>query len=521
MCKIQSIIGVQIAVLVLLQLNSVQCYDSQAYKNPHFEGNRTTIVHLFEWKWKDIATECERFLGPMGFGGVQVSPITENIIIAGRPWYERYQPISYRFVTRSGNEDDLRDMVARCNKVGVRIYVDAVINHMTADAPGKCIGTDGSTAQPEKREFPAVPYTADDYNWPVCDSDDSTLHKARDCELVGLHDLNQRKENVRNKIVEFLNHAIDTGVAGFRVDAAKHMWPEDLEVIYERMNDLEPSVFGYGKRPFIYQEVASGPSSASNKWQYAYLGKVYEYTNKYHLEEFFRGSKPLSGLRFWGLPTFGLMHSNDAFVFTESHDSQRDANAQTTHKNPRLHKMAVAFLLAHPYGQTRVMSSFEFNNFNQGPPCNSKGEIISPKPIVTNVTDGKDVNMCENGWVCEHRWRQIYQMIGFRNVVGEAPFLNWWTNNHNQIAFSRGELGFVAFNGEFGVDLNVYIYTGMPTGRYCDVISGRKSGYRCTGKTIYVDHNRMANIKIFKDEQDGILAIHKEVMHYLLRYCFT
>ena len=24
----------------------------------------TTFVHLFEWKWEDIATECETFLGP-------------------------------------------------------------------------------------------------------------------------------------------------------------------------------------------------------------------------------------------------------------------------------------------------------------------------------------------------------------------------------------------------------------------------------------------------------------------------
>ena len=30
------------------------------------------IVHLFEWKWADIAAECENFLAPKGFGGVQV-----------------------------------------------------------------------------------------------------------------------------------------------------------------------------------------------------------------------------------------------------------------------------------------------------------------------------------------------------------------------------------------------------------------------------------------------------------------
>lgn len=39
------------------------------------------MVHLFEWKWRDIANECETFLGPNGFGGVQVSPPTENTVI--------------------------------------------------------------------------------------------------------------------------------------------------------------------------------------------------------------------------------------------------------------------------------------------------------------------------------------------------------------------------------------------------------------------------------------------------------
>lgn len=40
--------------------------------DPHFTPGRQTIVHLFEWKWDTIAEECERFLGPYGYGGVQV-----------------------------------------------------------------------------------------------------------------------------------------------------------------------------------------------------------------------------------------------------------------------------------------------------------------------------------------------------------------------------------------------------------------------------------------------------------------
>jgi len=46
---------------------------SLAQHNPNTKQGRTSIVHLFEWRWADIAEECERFLAPNGFGGVQVS----------------------------------------------------------------------------------------------------------------------------------------------------------------------------------------------------------------------------------------------------------------------------------------------------------------------------------------------------------------------------------------------------------------------------------------------------------------
>lgn len=51
---------------------------------------------------------------------------------AVRPWWERYQPISYKLETRSGNEAAFADMTRRCNAVGVRIFVDILLNHMSA-----------------------------------------------------------------------------------------------------------------------------------------------------------------------------------------------------------------------------------------------------------------------------------------------------------------------------------------------------------------------------------------------------
>lgn len=44
--------------------------------------NRNTIVHLFEWKFDDIANECEQFLQHHGYGGVQVTCDHENMHVS-------------------------------------------------------------------------------------------------------------------------------------------------------------------------------------------------------------------------------------------------------------------------------------------------------------------------------------------------------------------------------------------------------------------------------------------------------
>jgi hypothetical protein len=48
-----------------------------AQNNPNIVQGRSAIVQLFEWKFNDIADECERFLAKRGFAGVQVSNILD------------------------------------------------------------------------------------------------------------------------------------------------------------------------------------------------------------------------------------------------------------------------------------------------------------------------------------------------------------------------------------------------------------------------------------------------------------
>nr|AKH04310.1 alpha-amylase [Periplaneta americana] len=475
----------------------------QSQKDPKLVPDESTLLRLFEWKFDDIADECERFLAPKGYAGVQVSPVHKNLLYTATApgLWERYQPMSYKLVSRSGDETAFRDMVRRCNAVGVRIYVDVVLNHMSGNWDN-AVGTGGSTADTYNYSYPGVPYDHSDFH-PYCilnDYQDPEI--VRNCELVGLHDLDQSQDYVREKLIDFLNHLVDAGVAGFRVDAAKHMWPADLEYIYGKVNNRNSDA-GYcgDSSPSRYQEVIDLGGEAVSKFEYNGFGRVTEFKHSEQIGYAFRGNNRLEWTYTYK-PNWGLLPSGDALVFVDNHDNQRGGgNAILTYKTPKNYKMAIAFILAHPYGYPRVMSSFDFEAHDQGPPQDSDKNILSP----SINADGT----CGNGWVCEHRWRQHANMVGFRNAVRGTEITNWWDNGNHQIGFCRGDRGFVAFNVEDN-DLKQTLQTCLPAGTYCDVISGSKNNRAHLGAELVVAPNGEAfSVRLISDD-DGVLAIHLE-----------
>lgn len=235
------------------------------------------------------------------------------------------------------------------------------------------------------------------------------------------------------------------------------------------------------------------------------MGLVTEFKFSAEIGRVFRGNDKLKYLSNWG-PQWGLLKSTDALVFVDNHDNQRGHGAGgadiLTYKNRKQYQMAVAFMLAYPYGVPRVMSSFEFDDPSQGPPHDKNGNILSP---IINA-DGS----CGGGWVCEHRWNSIKNMIKFRNAVKGTNVTNWWDNNNNQIAFCRGNKGFIAFNNEAS-DLRQQLQTCLSPGTYCDVISGSKKGKSCSGTSVMVNSNGTAYITLSGSNSNGILAIHTGV----------
>ena len=450
------------------------------------------FVHLFEWKWADIATECETVLGPAGFAAVQVSPPNEHSIEAPNyPWSQRYQPVSYSVAkSRSGSGAEFVDMVERCDAVGVGIYVDAVINHMT-NIPSPGVGSNGTAYT--KYDYPGL-YTAADFHTPCALTNYQSAANVQDCELLSLPDLNTGRASVRQKIADYLIGLGALGVAGFRIDAAKHIQQVELDDIIDRVNQ---GVAGQGiALPYFFLEVIAGQGEALTAAHY--FGAGYSSGGAADITEFiFTGTgnkflgvngEHVSQLNPSGPPgsrfseaAWGLMPSNKALVFLQNHDTQH--NCGLGYGDGDVFRLANVWMLAQPYGYPSILSSYAFNcpggNF-VGPPSDANGNT-------NDLTCASSLETAVIGqWVCEHRDPSILSMIGFRKVVAGTAIANWWDNGANAIAFARGDKGFVAINRESST-LNTTVATGLAAGTYCDRITGGLVGGVCAGTSIVVD----------------------------------
>lgn len=98
-------------------------------------------------------------------------------------------------------------------------------------------------------------------------------------------------------------------------------------------------------------------------------------------------------------------------------------------------------------------------------------------------------------------------MARFRVAANGTKLNDWWDNGSNQIAFCRGNNGFIAINAERS-DLRKTFDSCLPPGTYCDVISGNLENGRCTGKVVKVTQDRKAYVEILANEEDGVLALH-------------
>ncbi len=470
------------------------------------------FVHLFEWKWTGVANECEQVLGPAGFRAVQVSPPEEHSITPTHDWSERYQPVSYSIArSRSGTGAEFAAMVQRCGAVGVGIYVDAVINHMT-NYPSPGVGSNGTAYT--KYDYPGL-YQPSDFHAPCTVSDYTDAANVQDCELLNLPDLDTGLPSVRQKIAGYLVMLARLGVAGFRIDAAKHIQQVELDDI---LAIIDSTMTAEGRPiPYYFLEViGGGPSEALHPSDY--FGEAYASGGAADITEFTfggvgdkflgNGGQHLSELDPNGPPgsqfspaAWGLMPADKAVVFLENHDTQHDPG-RISYREGQVFRLANVWMLAQPYGYPEILSSFAFVRPQEnamGPPSDASGWTlgVSCATSLETAVDGE--------WVCEHRDPYVLRMVAFRKVVAGTDVNHWWDDGSNAIAFSRGDKGFVAISRE-NASLDTTIATGMPPGSYCDVLTGGLAGAACVGASVVVDSTGALRLHLGADSALAIDA---------------
>ena len=466
-----------------------------------------TSVQMFEWSWNDLATECTQFLGPQGYGGIQISP-PHAAKVTGN-WWDVYQPVNYVALTsKMGTQAQLQSMINTCHAAGVRVYADVVVNQMAGDSG---TATDGSTWNAATLAYPY--FSASDFH-AACDIQSADYNSAagrsnvQNCRLVGLPDLNSESSYVRGQVVNYLNALLTLGIDGFRLDAAKHQAAGSLQAIMNSVKATHATT-NQGEAIWVTQEIV--PDGEVIRSDYFPIGTVNEFQFTYAMHDAWRnlnGSSPstiptmMGTWNNWG-GTWGFVQPANATVFVNNWDTERngsslDASNYTgaTNDTQGSHRYDLAniFMLAQGYGEAQLHSGFRFTNQDQDRPGAS--------PYSNGVAQ---INV---NWDFIHRWGDIAPMARFRSAAHGQAQQNWVTGNANQIAFGRGNVGFVALNNTTAAWSRSF-YTGLPAGTYCNIVHGVKNaaGTACTSDSVTVDASGNANITVAADGGATVPAV--------------
>ena len=245
--------------------------------------NDGTILQAWNWSFNNIKDNME-LLAQQGFTTIQVSPpneikkgTTDAKILQSdgqNGWWMFYQPAGFQLNESTdnalGTKAQFEAMCAKAHEYGVKIIVDAVINHM-----GTKEGDDGNTSTdpmshvtPKAAQFEPEIYNNKLFHTPWAEMTykedpnqfsqyESTYDLTRNC-TSGLPDLKTEDSRVQTAIYDYLAELIEAGADGFRFDAAKHIeTPDDISglksdfwkntLLKVRTNYPDCEVYAYGE----------------------------------------------------------------------------------------------------------------------------------------------------------------------------------------------------------------------------------------------------------------------------------
>lgn len=279
------------------------------------------ILHCWCWSFNTIKDNMKE-IAEAGFSTIQTSPINQCKVgegggmqiqdkddsINNGKWYYHYQPTDYIIGNyQLGTEEEFRAMCEEADKYGIKVIVDAVVNHMSGD---KSVLSENVTGLNDPFHTLGE---VNDYN---------NRKEVTQGQLLGLTDLNTQNEEIQQYVLNYLKSCVDAGADGFRYDATKHIeLPSDDA---EFASDFWNVILDNGSK-FQYGEVLQGGAD-----QIADYAKYLNVTaSKYG--EILRDSVINENINAATLKDFSVngMNPDNLVTWVESHDNYcNDGNWQ-------------------------------------------------------------------------------------------------------------------------------------------------------------------------------------------------
>jgi cyclomaltodextrinase len=167
--------------------------------------------------WLDYAIE-------LGASGIALGPVFASET-------HGYDTVDYlRIDPRLGDDGDFDALVAAAHDRGLRILLDGVFNH---------VGRGHPAFQAALRDGPSAPTAS----WFTREGSDYASFEGHS-ELVAL---NHAEPAVADMVVDVLNHWLDRGADGWRLDAAYAVPPEFWATVLPRVRERHPGAYFVGE----------------------------------------------------------------------------------------------------------------------------------------------------------------------------------------------------------------------------------------------------------------------------------
>ena len=468
--------------------------------------NEGKIIQAWNWSYANIIENLE-LLAEQGFTTIQVSPPNEIKMptkgvkvcepavdgIAPNGWWMFYQPAGFQLNESEdnalGTKAEFVKMCEEAHKLGLKVIVDAVINHFGTDDDHVGLYDNESTdpmthVNPRAWEFekeildakalhsPWVNMTYKENYWDGFSDYDIEEDLTQHC-TSGLPDLATETQIVQDAIYEYFVELVEAGADGFRFDAAKHIetshdtyfasdfWEDTL--IKLRVNYPDNELYAYGEilnkcgdgRPFHEYTELMDVTDSSSYWgiKDAVLGGGGNPIPYYQSEA--EGCDPT---------TVNFTKEN-VIQWNESHDTYIDGgtSALTVQQRNKIWALTAA---------RQTITGIYFAR----PDDRTGADRAAIEKICAGITLG-DANL--TSWTAP----EVKAVNQFDNYFGDASEYN--SNQNKVVMIERGGLGATLVNLQGTTkDVTLSVYTLAP-GTYKDSITGNEftvSGGKVTGK---------------------------------------